>query len=71
MADERERVGEAVVTRSPLECHQTKKQRLFGGVAMTAGRHHKNRRIARTTSQPLIENCSNMRPQPGHVVKSR
>jgi hypothetical protein len=27
-----------VVTRSPLECHQTKKQRLFGGLAMTTGR---------------------------------
>src|SRR6516162_6500857 len=48
MADERERVGrcgDGVVTRSPLECHQKKKQRLFGGIAMTAGRQHKKEEL--------------------------
>jgi hypothetical protein len=58
-----------VVTRSPLECHQTKKQRLFGGLAMTAARQNKKRRIVRTTSQSLTGNCLRMRPQPGERNK--
>jgi hypothetical protein len=54
-------VAMRIVTCSPLECHQTKKQRLFGGLAMTIGRHNKKRRIARTTSQSLTWNCLRMR----------
>jgi hypothetical protein len=53
-----------VVTRSPLECHQTKKQRLFGGLAMTTARQNEKRRIVRTTSQSLTGNCLRERPQP-------
>jgi hypothetical protein len=49
-ASARDVVAMRVVTRSPLECHQTKKQRLFGGLAMTTGRQHKKEELS---GQPL------------------
>jgi hypothetical protein len=38
-------VAMRVVTRSPLDCHQTKKQRLFGVLAMTTGRQNKKEEL--------------------------